>query len=420
MLPVLFKFTADTPGGRAALYALAAALIAYGAWSGWRGAEAREKAPRRAAWFGVLMALVSVVALQYAFPTGQKPLPFLPSIRLPVVDFELNGPGKNFGVPLHTYGILIALSFLTSIFLCSREALRAYPEQIRVDGKWTPAGPIMRDHMLDLAFYVLVAGLVGSRIVFIIVNFKDYRSIADVLSISGGLVWYGGFIGAGLVMFWYCLKHQIEFLRMADVVMPAVSLSHAIGRLGCFSAGCCWGKIASATSKVAVRFPSAGRLPFGGFGTDALAYSTQVKDHSHWVDAAGTVYDSAVPGAVRIADEVLRLGTTLPVHPTQVYESLGEILLFALLITLRRIKRFHGQVFGTWLCLYAVLRTTVEAFRGDEERGRIFNVFLSQPSTAWWNLSTSQFTSIAIFAVGLYVYWKYGRPALARATPAAA
>jgi phosphatidylglycerol---prolipoprotein diacylglyceryl transferase len=416
MLPVLYKFTFDTPASRAVLYLLAVGLAIYGAYSGWRGAESRKEAPRRAVIYGVIGALVAVVGMQYALPSGVKPLPFLPTVNIPVINFDFNGPGKNFGAPLHTYGILIASAFVLAIFLASREALRAFPEEMRVDGKWVPSGPIMRDHILDLAFYVLVSGLVGSRILFIIVNWKDYKSLGDVVSISGGLVWYGGFIGATLTVLWYCIKYSLPFLRFADLIMPVVSIAHAIGRFACFSAGCCWGKIAASSSRAALRFPSASNLPFGGFGTDALAFSTQVKDTNHWVDlATGRVYDNPVPGAVRIADEVAKLGTTLPVHPTQLYESLGEICLFSLLLLVRREKRFNGQVFATWLCAYSILRSTVEIFRGDEERGRVFNFLLSQPSSAWWNLSTSQLASVAIFAAGLYVFLKFGRPAMASA-----
>jgi phosphatidylglycerol:prolipoprotein diacylglycerol transferase len=407
MLPVLWKFTFDTTASRVVLYLLGVGLVIYGSLSGWRGAETRQEAPRRAALLGVLALLVAIVGMQYALPAGQKPLPFLPTLHVPLVDFDLNGPGKNFGAPLHTYGILIACAFIVSIYLATREVVRAYPEEMKVDGKWIPAGLVMRDHILDLAFYMLIAGLVGSRILFVIVNFKDYHTLGDVLSISGGLVWYGGFIGATLTVLWYCVKYKLEFLRLADVMMPCVSIAHGIGRFACFSAGCCWGRIAATGTRLALQFPSAARLPFHGFGTDALAYSTQAKDTSHWVDSSGRIYDSAVAGAVRISDEVARLGVTLPVHPTQLYESFGEICLFSFLIFSRRAKRFHGQTFATWLCGYAILRSTVEIFRGDEERGRVFNFFLSQPTSAWWNLSTSQFTSIAIFATGVYLFWKY-------------
>ena len=93
-------------------------------------------------------------------------------------------------------------------------------------------------------------------------------------------------------------------------------------------------------------------------------------------------------------------------HPTQLYESFGQIILFATLMTVRRWRRFHGQIFATWLMCYAVLRTSVEMFRGDLERGTIHGLIPSIPTGAWYNISTSQFISLAMFSFGAYLLVK--------------
>ena len=123
----------------------------------------------------------------------------------------------------------------------------------------------------------------------------------------------------------------------------------------------------------------------------------------------GATLSAAPTGALDIAAEAARLGHTLPVYPTQLMESLGELIIFAILLSIRRVKWFHGQVFASWLMMYSVLRSTVELFRGDEERGRILGWLSSVPRSAWYNISTSQFVSILIFATGAAIWARYGR-----------
>jgi phosphatidylglycerol:prolipoprotein diacylglycerol transferase len=130
---------------------------------------------------------------------------------------------------------------------------------------------------------------------------------------------------------------------------------------------------------------------------------------------------------------VAQHGHTLPVHPTQLYESLGQILLFVALLAMRPFRRFHGQIFGMWLMCYAVLRSSVELFRGDVERGTLNGLLnylqassLAQkvPLEAWYNISTSQFISICMFTLGATVLFRKARTLAAQpgvdlsATPA--
>ncbi len=254
-------------------------------------------------------------------------------------------------LPLHTYGLLVAGAFTTAIYLAGREARRT-----GLDG----------EAVMDLSFWLLVCGMVGARIVFIMVNWDDYaHDWTQVLAFwKGGLVFYGGFLGAFAGAVYYMRKHGMPFLAYADVLAPSLSIGHAIGRLGCFSAGCCWGDVVHGALPWAAKFPP-----------ESLAYQSQLAEHKI---AAGAL-------------------TSLPVHPTQLYESLGEMAIFLILINLRKGKRFHGQILLSYLILYPLLRTVVEHFRGDDERGHLFGA----QNHAWWNLSTSQFISVLVVSGGV-------------------
>ena len=133
----------------------------------------------------------------------------------------------------------------------------------------------------------------------------------------------------------------MRFFEYADIMGPTVAIGQALGRLGCFSAGCCWGGACDAHYALAARFPP-----------ESLAYQSQAANH---------LITAGAP-------------STIPIHPTQLYEAFGCALIFLVLTFWRERKRFHGELLALYLMLYAPLRSTVEAFRGDEERGRVFNV----------------------------------------------
>jgi phosphatidylglycerol---prolipoprotein diacylglyceryl transferase len=277
-------------------------------------------------------------------------------------------------VPLHTYGLLIATAFLVAIWLAGRTAERA---------------GLDKDKVTDLSFWLLLSGMVGSRILFIIVNWDDYAK--DPLSVlafwKGGLVFYGGFIGATVLAFFYMRRHKMEFLAYADALVPSVSIGHAIGRLGCFAAGCCWGGACDPHFALAARFPP-----------DSLAYQSQL---GHGLIHAGALF-------------------SIPIHPTQLYESFGELLIFTTLTFWRSRKRFNGEILALYLMLYAPLRSIVETLRGDEERGRVFNFLGTWARGAWWNLSTSELISLGIFGAGVTLFALQSRAARRDDLPVAA
>ncbi len=247
---------------------------------------------------------------------------------------------------LHTYGLMIALGFLGAMSLTRREA-----EREGEDGEL----------IVDLSFYVLLFGLLGGRILFIFTKAGYYaEQPLEILKIwRGGLVWYGGFIGAVAFILWFCRKHNLSSFKVLDILVPNMAFAHAVGRLGCLAAGCCFGK------------PT--KLPWGiVFPEGSMVHQSHVAD-----------------GLVSYGDALLT------VHPTQLYEAAAEFMLFAGLVAFRHRKRFHGHLFLLWIAIYPVMRSCIEVFRGDKERG----VYV---------LSTSQYISIvvALAAIGLYFYFK--------------
>lgn len=237
----------------------------------------------------------------------------------------------SFGpLTIHTYGFLIAVGFLLGLVLAIRQAQK--------EG-------IPSNKIIDLGFYILLAAIIGSRLFFILINLSHYmKNPIDIFKIwEGGLVFYGGVLLAVPTAIWYVKKNSLGIWSTADIFAPSIAIGHAIGRLGCFSAGCCYGKVAE-----------------------------------------------SLPWAVTFTDPQSLALIGVPLHPTQLYESAGEFIIFLILIVLRRYKSFNGQIFMTYLLLYSVLRFIVEFFRGDVGRGFIL-----------YNLSVSQGISILMFLIGV-------------------
>ena len=250
---------------------------------------------------------------------------------------------------LHTYGLLIATGFLLAMTLAKRQAEREAEDP---------------DKIVDLAFYLLLAGLIGARFVFILTKLNDYirRPHEIFMFWQGGLVWYGGFIAAAVYVYYYARKYRLPYFKYVDIMIPYMALAHAFGRMGCLAAGCCFGKVTD--------------MPWGIiFPNGSMAHQAQQSS-----------------GLIGLSDHAL------PIHPTQLYEAGAEMAMFWLLLVMRRTKRFHGQLFLVWIGFYPILRSTIEMFRGDKERG----VYL---------LSTSQYISIlvAIAAVALFIYFRKQR-----------
>jgi len=238
----------------------------------------------------------------------------------------------------HTYGLFLAIAFIAGIWITSRNARK---EGIDADSVW------------NMGLVILCATLVGSKLLLLITDFSYYaanpREIFSLSTLRSMGVYYGGMLLALGAAAWYVRKRRLSW-KLSDCVAPGIALGQAIGRLGCLMAGCCYGA------------------------------------------------PTNVPWAIRFRDiyAAENMGTPLniPLHPTQIYESLGTFLLFIFLTW--RLTRRHvtGQVLLEYIGLYAVLRFVIEFFRADD-RGDVFNGLLS----------TSQFIAVITFAAAVVIYF---------------
>jgi len=246
-------------------------------------------------------------------------------------------------ITVYTYGVLLAASYLLGLQFAIARARRWGLDEKRV---------------LDLGIYIIIAALVGAKLLLVITDFGTFRaSPADLLSLarSGG-VFYGGLITAVGVAFWYIHRHGMPFWTTCDAFAPGIALGHVTGRLGCFAAGCCYGRPTNVPWAVIFTSPQA----------------------------------------------AANVGTPLgiPLHPTQLYESGAELLiLIILLATERRGRPFPGRTFWLYMILYAISRYIIEFYRGDP-RGVIFGV------------STSQFISLLLapLAIAMLIWLSRTRP----------
>ncbi|HYR46255.1 MAG TPA: prolipoprotein diacylglyceryl transferase [Thermoanaerobaculia bacterium] len=249
---------------------------------------------------------------------------------------------------LPTYGVMLAIAYLTGIWLLRRKALAAgLPEQ----------------KIFDFSLYVLASAILGAKLLLVVVEWRRYVSHpADLIEVvrSGG-VFYGGLICATVVGIWYLRKHRLPAWQIADMGAPSIALGEAIGRWGCFAAGCCYGK------------PTSG--PFHVTFTDPFAH-----------EAVGTPLN-------------------VPLHPTQIYLSINAFLIFLALQWAYKRRTFDGEVFWLYVLLYAITRGILEVWRGDLVRGFIIPGILS----------TSQFIGLLAALTSLAMLFYFSRRSRAEA-----
>jgi len=173
---------------------------------------------------------------------------------------------------------------------------------------------------------------------------------------SGG-VFYGGFIGGFLTLFFLIRFYKLSFWKVADALAPGLALGQAIGRQGCFAAGCCWGK-----------------------PTDSI-FGVHFTEQAHEFTGVPIYTDTGGP---------------LHLHPTQLYESIIMLAVFGFLIYLHKKKKFDGQIFIAYAIIYGIVRFSIEFLR-DDPRGDLFGL------TTLTGLSTSQIISL-IVAVAAIVF----------------
>ena len=240
---------------------------------------------------------------------------------------------------LHTYGFLVALAFLCALWLAAKLATR--------DG-------LNVDAVTNLGIYCALSAIVGAKVMMVLVDKQYHDNPASIFSLDtlqAGGVFYGGLIGALAVSWWYMRRTKLPGWRTADVFAPAIALGHGIGRLGCFSAGCCWG----------------------------------VECHLPW----------AVTFTNPEAHDAVGVPLNVPLHPTQLYEAFAEFAIAALLY--RQIGKSHkpGGIIGLYLMLYSTARFVVEFYRNHEQ------------GNLWGSpLDTSQWISLGLFGLGSWFYFR--------------
>lgn len=258
--------------------------------------------------------------------------------------------------PINTYGVLLAVALLLGIYISARVGER--------DG-------LPRERIYDLGLWMVIGAIAGSKVLLLWTE-PEYRAnplhLFSLDFLRSGGVYYGGLLGAIIMVYLGVRRYGLPWWPVADAGACSIPLGQAIGRLGCFSAGCCWGKPTDAWC--GVQFTAAGHEVTGVPITDAS-------------------------------------GAALHLHPTQLYEAGATLLLFFFLFWLHKRKRFSGQVFLAYAVLYSVARFIIEFYR-DDPRGDIAGL------TTLTGLSSSQMISILIGTSAIIYYWIRRRRAAAQ------
>jgi phosphatidylglycerol:prolipoprotein diacylglycerol transferase len=242
---------------------------------------------------------------------------------------------------VYSFGFMLALSFLVGIYLSSFRARR-----FGVDPQ----------AVLDLSVYVIISGVVGSRLLYVAFHVHEYRNLIDVFALwQGGATLYGGFLLAVFAGYVFSKKRNLPFLVLGDILSPAIALGIALTRIGCFLSGCCFGK--STSHAWGVSFPP---------GSPAGVYAMEV--------------------ASKRGLESVKL------HPSQLYDSFLGLLTVVLLLALQKRLVKRGATFGLMLACYGASRFVVDFTRFYEENMRAFGVF-----------NLNQFVSVLLVAVGLFL-----------------
>jgi phosphatidylglycerol:prolipoprotein diacylglycerol transferase len=254
------------------------------------------------------------------------------------------------GLPIYSYGVMLGLSLVVGWYitlgLCVKDGMD-------------------RELMGRCYVFTAVSAVIGARLLYIVTNLDRMDSFFDIFKVwQGGLVAYGGFLGGLVGSTIFCKWQGIRLIAWADCAVPSLCSGLAVTRIGCLMFGCDFGK------------------PFDGkwsivFPKGAPAWNQQLHEKLISADALHS----------------------LPVHPTQIYESLNGLVLLAMLFLVRRYRKFSGEMFVAFFMGYAPLRYFVETLRADEQRGMI------------GPFSTSQFIGVVTFLAGaallVYLYQQY-------------
>ena len=240
------------------------------------------------------------------------------------------------------YGVMMALGFLAGLWTATRRA-----RLVNVHG----------DIIADVTLWLMFGSIAGARAVYVTTYWKQEfasQPFSEIFMVQhGGLVYYGGLIGAIVAGSIYLARKKLPVWKIADILAPSIALGSVFGRIGCLMNGCCYGY--ACDLPWAIHFPA----------------------------------DHATAGAA--------------VHPTQIYDALLNLILYLSLAWWFRRKKFDGQIFAAYLMGYAVFRSIAEHFRGDYPADHIHN-----------GLTSAQVVSIGIFTAGLALWFWRSRRAVAK------
>ena len=224
------------------------------------------------------------------------------------------------------------------------------------------------EQMWNLGGIAAFSGILGSKLLLLALDWREYAAdpgkIFSIATLQSGGVFSGGLLLAIVCVWWYVRRHKLFYLSVADVFAPGVALGHAFGRIGCLAAGCCYGR----------------------------------ETHVPW---AITFHN---PWAAEFSGTPLNI----PLHPTQLYEFVAELINFAFLYWLCKRKQFEGQVIALFMIVYGIERFIFEFYRGDPGRGSVFGGLLS----------VTQLIALGLVISGFAIYLR--RTPLRSAAPASA
>jgi phosphatidylglycerol:prolipoprotein diacylglycerol transferase len=237
---------------------------------------------------------------------------------------------------LPTYGFLVSLGVLIGLWISVRNS-----ERLGIDG----------EKAWNLGILVVLCGIVGAKVLYVINEGMSLREIFSIETLQAGGVFSGGLIAALLAAAWYVRRHHMPALGTCDAFAPGLALGHAIGRIGCFAAGCCYGK----------------------------------PTHHFW----GVVFTNP------LAHQITGTPLNVPLEPTQLFESAVELANFFFLMWLLKRRKFDGQVFGAFMIIYGVARFFLEFLRDDPGRGSVFG----------GAMSGTQLIAIGLVIGGGIIWW---------------
>lgn len=227
-------------------------------------------------------------------------------------------------IPIYSFGVMIVAAFFICCWIVRLELRRkGLDHQVKAD---------------SLVISILLGGLAGARGYYIVENFTEFLNAPFEIFSGGGLVWYGGLLGGIAALTYVVYRRKLNWLQTADILAPALALGYGIGRIGCLLAG------------------------DGDYGKP-----------------------SNLPWAMAFPEGVVP--TTIPVHPTPIYETLIMTVVFFLLWNLRKKITRDGIIFGLYLVLASVERFLIEFWRINP--------------VVVWNLTMAQILSLVLAAVGL-------------------